>query len=238
MSSPHGFGVVHREVVMGIRPGTRKSYALAAAGVLALSLVGCGGGDGGGGASGPRKLTLIQGIANEPFYISMYCGAKARAAELGAQLDVQAANEWDVAQQTQIINAVAAKRPDAVMVAPVDKDAMAGPVRQLQGAGSKVIMVDTDLTDQSIGESRISSDNRLGGQLAAQALGDQIGHKGKVMILSPEKGIATTDDRVAGFRDEIKKHPEIEIVSEQYPGDDEGKATSSVTSELSAHQDL
>ncbi|MQA98101.1 MAG: substrate-binding domain-containing protein, partial [Streptosporangiales bacterium] len=46
------------------------------------------------------------------------------------------------------------------------------------------------------------------------------------------------DDRVAGFRDEIKKHPEIEIVSEQYPGDDEGKATSSVTSELSAHQDL
>jgi ribose transport system substrate-binding protein len=209
--------------------------------VAALSLTVTGACASGGSSSsggGEKKLTLIQGIANEPFYISMYCGAKAEAAKLGAALSVQAPAQWDVAQQTQVVTPVAASRPGAVMIAPVDKDAMAGPIRQLSGNGSKVVFVDTELTDQSMGLSRISSDNRLGGRLAAQTLARQIGDKGKVMVLAPTRGIATTDDRVTGFKEEIVKHPGIRVVSEQYPGDDAGKATELVNGELSKNQDL
>ncbi|MFB9833742.1 ABC transporter substrate-binding protein [Actinoallomurus acaciae] len=208
--------------------------------VAALSLAltgGCGSGGSSSGGGG-KKLTLIQGIANEPFYISMYCGAKDEAARLGAKLSVQAPAQWDVAQQTQVVTSVAASRPDAVLIAPVDKDAMAGPVRQLTGNGSKVVFVDTELADQSVGLSRVSSDNRLGGRLAAQTLAKQIGDKGKVMVLAPTRGIATTDDRVAGFKEEIAKHPGITLASEQYPGDDAGKATELVNGELSKSPDL
>ena len=207
---------------------------------LALTLTGaCGSsGSSSSGGGGEKKLTLIQGIANEPFYISMYCGAKAEAAKVGARLSVQAPAQWDVAQQTQVVTSVAASRPGAVMIAPVDKDAMAGPIRQLSGNGSKVIFVDTELADPSMGLSRISSDNRLGGQLAAQTLAKQIGDKGKVMVLAPTRGIATTDDRVAGFKEEIARHPGIRVVSEQYPGDDAGKATELVNGELSKNPDL
>jgi ribose transport system substrate-binding protein len=214
-------------------------YVVAAA-ALALTLTGACGSSGSSSSSGggTKKLTLIQGIANEPFYISMYCGAKAEAARLGAKLSVQAPAQWDVAQQTQVVTSVAASRPDAVLIAPVDKDAMAGPVRQLSGNGSKVIFVDTELSDRSIGLSRISSDNRLGGRLAAQTLAKQIGDKGKVMVLAPTRGIATTDDRVAGFKEEIARHPGVSVVSEQYPGDDAGKATELVNGELSKNPDL
>jgi ribose transport system substrate-binding protein len=206
---------------------------------LSLAVTGaCGSGGSSSSGGGEKKLTLIQGIANEPFYISMYCGAKAEAAKLGARLSVQAPAQWDVAQQTQVVTSVAASRPGAVMIAPVDKDAMAGPIRQLSGNGSKVVFVDTELTDQSMGLSRISSDNRLGGRLAAQTLARQIGDKGKVMVLAPTRGIATTDDRVTGFKEEIVKHPGIRIVSEQYPGDDAGKATELVNGELSKNPDL
>jgi ribose transport system substrate-binding protein len=206
---------------------------------LSLAVTGaCGSGGSSSSGGGEKKLTLIQGIANEPFYISMYCGAKAEAAKLGARLSVQAPAQWDVAQQTQVVTSVAASRPGAVMIAPVDKDAMAGPIRQLSGNGSKVVFVDTELTDQSMGLSRISSDNRLGGRLAAQTLARLIGDKGKVMVLAPTRGIATTDDRVTGFKEEIVKHPGIRIVSEQYPGDDAGKATELVNGELSKNPDL
>lgn len=205
---------------------------------LALMLTGACGSSGSSSGGGEKKLTLIQGIANEPFYISMYCGAKAEAAKLGARLSVQAPAQWDVAQQTQVVTSVAASRPGAVMIAPVDKDAMAGPIRQLSGNGSKVIFVDTELADPSMGLSRISSDNKLGGQLAAQTLAKQIGDKGKVMVLAPTRGIATTDARVAGFKEEIAKHPGIRLVSEQYPGDDAGKATQLVNGELSKNPDL
>ncbi|MFL6056402.1 MAG: ABC transporter substrate-binding protein [Actinoallomurus sp.] len=207
------------------------------ASVLALAVTGaCGSDSSSGGTS--KKITLIQGIANEPFYISMYCGAKEEAAKQGVQLSVQAPAQWDVAEQTQVVTSVAASRPKAVLIAPVDKDAMAGPVRQLAGNGSKVVFVDTELSDQSLGLSRISSDNKLGGQLAAQTLAKQIGDKGKVVVLAPKKGIATTDDRVVGFKEEIAKHPDIKLVSEQYPGDDAGKATEIVNGELSKNPDL
>lgn len=205
---------------------------------LSLALAGGCGNSSPSSGGGGKKLTLIQGIANEPFYISMYCGAKDEAARLGAKLSVQAPAQWDVAQQTQVVTSVAASRPDAVLIAPVDKDAMAGPVRQLTGNGSKVVFVDTELADQSVGLSRVSSDNRLGGRLAAQTLAKQIGDKGKVMVLAPTRGIATTDDRVAGFKEEIAEHPGITLVSEQYPGDDAGKATELVNGELSKSPDL
>lgn len=210
----------------------RTLAVVAVAGLLSLGA--CGGESGGG----ERTITLVQGIANEPFYISMYCGAKAAAASAGVKLTVQAPAEWDVSQQTEIVDAVAANQPSAVLIAPVDKDAMAAPIRQLASNDSKVILVDTDLTDTSIGLSRISSDNKLGGELGARSLAALIGDKGKVLLLSTVRGTATTDARVEGFKSEMKKHPGISIVGEQYPGDDAAKAQDTVTSTLSAHPDL
>jgi ribose transport system substrate-binding protein len=221
----------------------RAKRTLATLAIAALVLAGaaaCGGNSSGGtsGAPAQKKVTLIQGVANEPFYISMYCGAKEEAAKLGVTLDVQAAAKWDVAQQTTVVNAVTAKKPDAVLIAPVDKEAMAGPVKALVGNGSKVVFVDTELSDASVGLSRISSDNKLGGKLGAQALAKQIGDKGKVIVLAPAKGIATTDDRVTGFKDELKNHPGIALVSEQYPGDDAAKSQEVVSATLAANPDL
>lgn len=218
----------------------KRYLAVATALVLAAGLTACGGDEnkGSGGGSAKKKVTLIQGIANEPFYISMYCGAKEEAAAQGIELEVTAPAQWDVAQQTQVVNSVAAKKPDAVLIAPVDKTAMAGPVKALANNGSKVIFVDTDLSDTSLGLSRISSDNKLGGTLGAKALAKQIGDKGKVLLLSPKQGIATTDDRMVGAKEELKKHPNIQIVGEQYPGDDAAKAQEVVGATLAANPDL
>lgn len=219
----------------------RNLVVIAVVALAVTSAAACGGSSNNSGSSsggGQKKVTLIQGVANEPFYISMYCGAKEEAAKLGVSLDVTAAAKWDVAQQTTVVNAVTAKRPDAVLIAPVDKQAMAGPVKQLAGNGSKVIFVDTELSDTSVGLSRISSDNKLGGQLGAKSLAKQVGDKGKVLVLAPAKGIATTDDRVTGFKAELGNHPGISLVSEQYPGDDAAKTQDVVSATLAANPDL
>ncbi len=218
----------------------RNLAVIAVAALAVASAAACGGGSGNnsGSSGAKKKVTLIQGVANEPFYISMYCGAKEEAAKLGVTLDVTAAAKWDVSQQTTVVNAVTAKRPDAVLIAPVDKVAMAGPVKQLASNGSKVVFVDTELSDTSVGLSRISSDNKLGGQLAAKSLAKLAGDKGKVLVLAPAKGIATTDDRVTGFKGELANHPGISLVSEQYPGDDAAKTQEVVSATLAANPDL
>ena len=51
---------------------------------LALVLAACGGDDGGGGAGGSAaekqyKLTLIQGVKGDQFYVTMQCGAQEAA---------------------------------------------------------------------------------------------------------------------------------------------------------------
>jgi ribose transport system substrate-binding protein len=220
----------------------RRPLAAAAVVVFALAVTGCGGGDEGGGTAGggqkARKLTLVQGIANEPFYITMWCGAKEEAAKQGVQIDVTAPDQWDVAQQTSVVNAVAAKRPDSVLIAPVDDTAMEAPVRQLEQNGSKVILVDTTLKNASVGLSRISSDNTEGGRLAARTLAQLTGDKGKVLVLGTTPGTPTTVARVNGFKEEIAKHSSVQLVKVEFPGDDAAAAASKVTATLAAHPDL
>src|SRR5690349_17364427 len=98
---------------------------------LALVVAACGGDDNSGGGGGSSssgkknyKMTLIAGVKGDEFYITMNCGAQQKAKELGVTLDFQGPQEFDAAQQTPIVNAVAAKKPDAVLIAPTDTKAL------------------------------------------------------------------------------------------------------------------
>ncbi len=210
---------------------------LAGAALALLALGGCATGAGGGGG-GKKSLTLVQGIKSDPFYITMGCGAKAEAAKENVNLDVQGPDQFQVAPQTALVNSVAANRPNGVLIAPVDATAMITPLRQLQQAGSKVVLVDTTVADPSIGVSRISSDNALGGQKAADTLATLAGGHGKVLVVSVQAGIATTDARERGFRQELAKHPGMQLVDVRYDGDDPSQAASITDAVLAATPDL
>lgn len=91
---------------------------------LALALAACGGNDNGGGSAGgggggqkQYKLTLIQGVKGDQFYVTMQCGAQEAAKAAGASLDVAAPDEFDASLQTPVVNAVVAKKPDAILIA-------------------------------------------------------------------------------------------------------------------------
>ena len=122
-------------------------------------------------------MTLIAGVKGDEFYITMNCGAQEKAKELGVQLDFQGPQEFDAAQQTPIVNAVAAKKPDAVLIAPTDTKALYAPIKQLADAGTKIVLVDTTLEQPDMAVSQIASDNEAGGETAAKALADLIGGK-------------------------------------------------------------
>lgn len=230
-----------------------RTNKFAVAGTLLLAattLVGCGGsnsssgGDSGAGSDGGAagrgvSLALVQGVKNEPFYISMACGAKQQAQKMGVDLSVQAPNQWDVQQQTQVVNAVAAKNPDGVLVAPVHETSMAAPIKQLAQRGSKVVLVDTSLKDSSFAVTHISSNNKLGGRTAAKEMAKLTNKKGTVLVVSVTPGTPTTGARAKGFSQEIKQnYPDMKVLPVQYSGDDAAKAASIVQSTLSAHPDL
>ena len=182
-------------------------------------------------------MTLIAGVKGDEFYITMNCGAQAEAKKLGVSLNFQGPDQFDPSLQTPVVNAVAAKKPDAVLVAPTDSKAMFAPINALKTNGSKVVLVDTTLDDTSIAESQIASDNLGGGKAAADTLAKLIGGKGKVLVVNVKPGISTTDLRAKGFADEAKKLG-LTYVGQQFDNDDPAKASSVVTAESARHPDL
>jgi ribose transport system substrate-binding protein len=211
--------------------------------LIAATVVACGddeGGDSGGGAGGggkDYKMTLIAGVKGDEFYITMSCGAQEKAKELGVTLDFQGPDQFDAAQQTPIVDAVTAKSPDAILIAPTDTKALFAPITQA-AANSKIVLVDTTLDDPSMAVSQIASDNLEGGRTAGTTLLDLIGGKGKVMVVNVKPGISTTDQRGQGFEEAVKDKPGVEYLGQEYSQDDPAKAAAIVTATLSKHPDL
>ena len=210
---------------------------------LALLLAACGGNDdGGGGAGGGErqyKLTLIQGVKGDQFYVTMQCGAQEAAAAAGATLEVTAPDEFDASLQTPVVNAVVAKKPDAILVAPTDTQAMIPPLTQAKAAGIKLVFVDTTTENGAeLAESEIASDNEEGGREAARSLAELTGGKGSVAVINVKPGISTTDARAKGFEEEIKKTPGLKYVGVEYSNDKPEVAAAKTTALLAAHPDL
>ncbi|MEV5889256.1 ABC transporter substrate-binding protein [Nonomuraea fuscirosea] len=209
--------------------------AMAVLGTLML-ITACGGG---GGGTDQVRVTLVQGLAGEEFYETMACGARAKAQELGVALDVQGPQKFDPTLQTPIVNSVVAGKPDALLIAPTDVKAMIAPLTQAKQQDIKIILVDTVVEDQSIGLSRISTDNVKGGAAAAEALSEQIGGKGKVLVISTDPGVSTVDARIKGFEDEIKaNHAGVGHLGVQYSHNDVGEASRIVNAALAKDPDL
>ncbi|WP_245568909.1 ABC transporter substrate-binding protein [Nocardia concava] len=219
----------------GGRAAVIAGVAIAVAGLLA----GCGGSVNNSGGTDAKKLVLIPGVANEPFYISMQCGAQDEAKKLGYTLDTQAPSQFDASLQTPIVTGVIANKPGAILIAPTHAQAMASPIKQAKDAGIKVIEVDTALEDTSVALSSIASDNVKGGQLAAQTLSKLVGDKGSVLVINTKAGTSTTDQRAKGFEDELKQsHPGMTSLGVQYNNNEAAQAASIVTATLAAHPDL
>jgi ribose transport system substrate-binding protein len=218
---------------------TVRALGLAAA---ALVLTACGGGGqigDSGSASTAKKMVLIPGVAAEPFYISMECGFREAAKAAGYEVDVQAPAKFDATLQTPIVTGVLANKPGAVLIAPTDDKALAGPMKQLKDSGIKVVEVDTKLQDTSIAASSISSNNEQGGALAAETLAKLVGDKpGSVLVLNTKAGTSTTDARAKGFESAITKYPNLKYLGQQYTDNEPDQAASKVTATLSANPDL
>jgi ribose transport system substrate-binding protein len=212
----------------------------------AIAIAGCGSSSsssGGGGSSqssgsGGKSLALIQGTKADNFYVTMGCGAKAEAAKLGYSISVQGPADFAAPEQIPIVNAVTAQHPAAVLIAPTDTQALIAPMTQMKGAGIKVIQVDTTVSDKSIAAASVSSNNVEGGAKAADALAKLIGSKGSVVVMNEQPGVSTTEQRIQGFTQEIKKYPNIKQLSTQYVGDNPTKAAQAITALYAAHSDL
>ena len=182
---------------------------------------------GGPAASGKKKLTIAvipKGTTHE-FWKSIHAGSNKAASELSAQgTEVEVIwkgplREDDREQQIQVVEGFTTQGVDGIVLAPLDNRALVRPVEDAKRAGVPTVIIDSALESNDI-VSFVATDNRKGGMLAADRLGQLLNGKGKVLMLRYAEGSASTTDREEGFLGEIKqKFPGIELISsDQYAG--------------------
>src|SRR3989475_963229 len=180
-----------------------------------------------GSKSGKKKLTIAvipKGTSHE-FWKSIHAGAIKASRELsthGNEVGViwkGPLREDDREQQIQVVEGFTSQGVDGIVLAPLDNRALVRPVEEAKNAGVPTVIIDSALDSNSI-VSFVATDNRKGGMLAADRLGELLAGKGKVILLRYAEGSASTQDREDGFLQEIKqKFPGIELISsDQYAG--------------------
>ncbi|MCU1636452.1 MAG: ribose transporter substrate-binding protein [Cryobacterium sp.] len=210
-----------------------------------LVLTGCssnggatGGATGGGAEDGAYKIAFVQGVAGDEFYISMQCGIEAAAEQSGATVTTQGPEKFDPTLQKPLVDSVVASKPDALLVAATDVTAMRTPIKAAADAGIKVVLVDTTVDDPSFAVSAIASDNIGGGAAAFEAIQEANPDGGKVLVVSVDPGISTTDARAKGFEDAAAENSKFTFLGVQYSHNEPATAAEIVTAALQKDPDI
>jgi ribose transport system substrate-binding protein len=193
-------------------------------------------------------IAMVPLFTTDAFYVTLGKGAQDAANAIGVNLLYQGSAVADVPQQVNILNAMIARAPDALAIAPADRVQLVAPMRKAFDAKIPIVTVDTYIGETGMYQtgagpadfplSYIASDNTEGGRVAARALAKAIGDKGKVFVNNTRPGVSTPDQREAGFREEMKKHPDIEVLQTQYNEGDPGKAAATLSAVLARAPDL
>lgn len=171
------------------------------------------------------------------FYQDLRAGLESEAAKHNYKLLITSA-EFDSARQANQLDEFLVQKVDAIVVCPCDSKSVGASIVAANQA--KVPVFTADIANTApIGEvvSYIASDNKQGGREAAKLIVEAIGGKGKVAILShPE--VASVQERVTGFKEEIAKHADIQIAAELSSDGKRDKAARVMEDLLQSHPDL
>jgi len=184
------------------------------------------------------NVSFIQGVAGDNFYITMQCGIQDEAKKLGVTVNTQGAPKFDPTLQIPILDSVVSSKPDAILIAPTDVKALQAPLAKAAAAGIKIVLVDTTVGDPAFAASQVSSDNLGGGKAAFTAIKQLNPAGGKVLVISVDPGISTTDARVAGFETATKADSTFNYLGVQYSHNDPATAAQLVTAALQKDPDI
>jgi ribose transport system substrate-binding protein len=181
------------------------------AALVTVLAVGCQRGGGGGGGGGPR-IGLSISTLNNPFFVTLRNGAQEAAKKEGAKLIIADAQNDAATQQDDVQNFVT-QQVDAILINPVDSEAVVPAVQAANQANIPVIALDRGASGGKI-ETLIVSNNVEGGRMAAKELIQLVG-SGPVAQLEGIPGASPTRDRGQGFEEVINAQDAVQLVSSQ-----------------------
>lgn len=144
----------------------------------------------------PKVAVILKGRTS--FWKAVEKGATEAGAKAGAEIAVKAPlADTDVAVQIQLLNAVAAQGAPAIVIAPINKEALAGPIAAVVAKGVKVVVIDTPLAG-SAAPVFVGTDQEGSGRAAGALLAKLVTDTQEAAVLKHNQSSGATLDRERG----------------------------------------
>jgi ribose transport system substrate-binding protein len=181
-------------------------------------------------ADGETIAVLTKNQTN-PFFQAERVGAAKAAAALNAKVIQYVPTQPDsIPEQMSEIDDVVTKKPDAIVMVPVDYKAMGAGVKKINDAKIPVVNI-TDRSASGDFLAFVGADDHSIAKATGEVLLKAMGGKGDVIILEGVRGSATAQDRLRGFKDAIAEFPSVKLVDSQ-PGNYQRLQAMQVTENL------
>ena len=156
------------------------------------------------GATFPVLDQFLQKVAD---------GITAKAAELGAEVNIVAADNKTDVQLGQVENFIS-QGVSAIIVIAVDTDAAGPMTAAAQKAGIPLVYVNRRPSDLPAGVPYVGSDSLVSGTLEMEQLAKLANGKGNVAILQGDPANEAAVLRTKGCKDVVAKNPGMKVVKE------------------------
>ena len=178
-----------------------RLLALALGAALALTcLSACGGEQ----ESGQRhKVVLVAKSTQTEFWLSVFAGAQAAAAEYNVELTtIGPETEEDYETQNQMVAEAVADGAEALVFSAIDYENNAAAVNAAGQAGVKIVSIDSGVDSDQVG-TYIGTDNYAAGRMAAQAALEGVEGELVVGLVNYDESTANGQERERGVRDAL-----------------------------------
>ena len=184
--------------------------------------------------SKPVIAFSVSGTTN-PFYASMVQGVRQEAAKQGFDLIVLDAQDKAEKQASDIEDA-RSRGIKALLINPVNAS-IAPVIRGVLDAKIPVFTVQRNLPDLKV-TSHVGANNVLIGEALIDWYAKSVGGKpSKILIMTGTPGAASSEDRIAGIKKALPKHPNLNVLAMQTGYYDRARALPVAENMLQAHPD-
>jgi ribose transport system substrate-binding protein len=159
-----------------------------------------------------ESVALTVGDLGNPFFVQIAHGAETQAKQINEKVKFTALSSgYDVNTQTNQIDNFISSNVNLILLGAADSKGIAPAVMRAKQAGVTVVAVDVGAEGGV--DATVTSNNKQAGTKDGAYVAERLKGKGQIVIVNGPPVTAVTD-RVDGFLEEIKKHPDLKIISQ------------------------
>ena len=186
------------------------------------------------------KVVSIPKQLGNPYEEFEHSGVQEALKQLGGSDRIQGSTDAGASSQVPIINSIVQQKPDAIVIAGNDPNAVAPALKQAAQRGIKVVAMDSDVAPdaRSVFVNQVTT--KLVGQNQVESIAKQIGNKGQIAILSATANATNQNAWIKVMKDTLKdpKYKDIKLVKVAYGDDDDQKSFQQMQGLIQAYPNL